>query len=153
MRSKGYADHIPCDTEAAETNAAMFANLQQSHTDVLANLATATTSDRASVAALTGTIVELLAQVAYLTSQLATASQTIVSLSNQSQRGGKGGANSKGNSDPNGYCSTHGFKVMRCHTSKTCTTWGPNRNVSATRLDTKNGCQLNKAWPQGGRTD
>ena len=63
-RSEGYAAHVQCDMEAAETNVAMFANLQQSHTDALANLATATASYCASVAALTGMIVERLTQVA-----------------------------------------------------------------------------------------
>lgn len=146
--------------EAAETNAVMFAELQQSHTDALANLATATASERASVAALTQTIAELSAQVASLTAQLATASQTIVTLSNQPQRNrrqenNQGGGNDRYNQnlDPNGYCSTHGYKVKRGHTSRTCNTRGTNHNVAATRLDTKNGCQLNKAWAQGGPTE
>ena len=159
-RSEGYAAHVQRDMEAAETNAVMFAELQQSHTDALANLATATASDRASVATLTQTIAELSAQVASLTAQLATASQTIVTLSNQPQRNRRQESNQAGgndrynqNLDPNGYCSTHGYKVKRGHSSRTCNTRGPNHNVAATRLDTKNGCQLNKAWAQGGPTE
>ncbi len=39
--------------------------------------------------------------------------------------------------DPAGYCSTHGYRVVASHTSKTCKKKGPHHNVNATRADTK----------------
>ena len=35
--------------------------------------------------------------------------------------------------DPNFYCSTHGFKVVKGHNSMTCTCNGPNHNDNTTR--------------------
>ena len=48
--------------------------------------------------------------------------------------------------DPAGYCSTHGYRVVILHTSKTCKKKGPHHNVNATRADTKRGSKTNKGW-------
>ena len=58
---------------AAHANAELLTEMQQDHTQALANLATATQADRTSVALLTKTISELSSQVALLTAKLATA--------------------------------------------------------------------------------
>ena len=68
-RTKGYVEHV----HAAQSNAELFTKMQQDHTLVLANLATATQADRTSVALLTKTISEPSGQVALLTAKLATA--------------------------------------------------------------------------------
>ena len=68
-RFKGYVAHV----HAAQANSELFTEMQQDHTLALANLVTATQSDRTSVALLTKTISELSGQVALLTAKLATA--------------------------------------------------------------------------------
>ena len=55
---------------AAQANAELFAEMQQDHTQALANLATATQADRTSVALITKTISELSSQVSLLTAKL-----------------------------------------------------------------------------------
>ena len=67
-RTEGYIAHV----HAAQANAELFNEMQQDHTQALANLATATQSDRTSAALLTKTISELSSQVALLTAKLAT---------------------------------------------------------------------------------
>ena len=143
------------DIEGAEKKLVLFVELKQSYTDYLSNLATDARSYRASVVALTETIMELTKHIAYLTSKSVTASQTIIALLNRSQRGNNtlqgsnngGGSNNRRNIgifDQNVYCSTHGFKVTRGHMHLTCNTCVPNHYVTATWLDTNNGCQLKK---------
>ncbi len=46
--------------------------------------------------------------------------------------------------DPTGYCSLHGFKVKRGHTSATCAPCKAGHNATATRLDTKGSSEANK---------
>jgi hypothetical protein len=48
--------------------------------------------------------------------------------------------------NPEGYCSTHGYRVVASHTSKTCRHKGPKHNVDATRADIKKGSRKNKGW-------
>ena len=67
-RTEGYVAHL----HTALENAKLFTEMQQDHTLALANLATATQSDRTSVALLTKTISELSGQVALLTAKLFT---------------------------------------------------------------------------------
>ena len=68
-RSEGYIAHV----HTGQANAELFTEMQQDHTQALANIATATQADRTSVALLTKTISELSSQVALLTAKLATA--------------------------------------------------------------------------------
>ena len=68
-RTEGYVAHV----HSAQANAELFTEMQQDHTQALANLATATQADKTSVALLTKTISELSSQVALLTAKLATA--------------------------------------------------------------------------------
>jgi hypothetical protein len=48
--------------------------------------------------------------------------------------------------DPQGYCSLHGWKVKRGHSSATCTNRKAGHDTTATRADTKGGSRANKAW-------
>ena len=57
---------------AAQENSELFTDMQQDHTQELANLTTATQTNRTSVALLTETISELSIQVALITAKLAT---------------------------------------------------------------------------------
>ena len=55
--------------------------------------------------------------------------------------------------DPNGYCSSHGYKVEESHTSATCRFPRNGHNKSYTRLDIKGGKMWNKEWINGGPTE
>ena len=68
-RTEGYVAHV----HLAQENAELFTEMQQDHTQALANIATATQADSTSVALITKTILELSNQVALLTAKLATA--------------------------------------------------------------------------------
>lgn len=48
--------------------------------------------------------------------------------------------------DPQGYCHTHGFKVVKGHNSTTCTSKGPNHIDTATRENPMGGNMKNKEW-------
>ena len=78
-KTKGYAANV----HAAQSNAALFTNMQQGHTLGLANIATATQANRTLVALLTKTISELLIQVAHLTAKIATAQAENARLKNR----------------------------------------------------------------------
>ena len=71
---------------AAQANAELFTEMQQDHTLELANLATATQSDRTSVALLTKTISEMSGQVTVLTAKLATVQAKNVRMKKSGQQ-------------------------------------------------------------------
>ena len=153
--------------------------MQQDHTQVLANLATATQADRKSVALLTKTILDLSSQVLLLTAKLATvqAAQAenarMKKSGQQSTTAGHGHRASSNTTlletntsqdrnlyscsgqrfDPNGYCSSHGYKVEESHTSATCRFPNSTHNKSATRLNIMGGKTWNKDWTNGGPTE
>ena len=138
-KTEGYVAHV----HSAQANAELFTYMQQDHTQALANLATTTQADRTSVALLTKMISELSSQVALLTAKLATAQVENVRMKKsgqQSTTAGKGHRESSNTNlletkksqdhnlysrsgqrfDPNGYCSSHGYKVEESHTSANC---------------------------------
>ena len=67
----------------AQANSELFTEMQQDHTQALANIATATQADRTLVALLKKTISELYGQVALLTAKLATAQAENARIKNQ----------------------------------------------------------------------
>ena len=136
-RTEGYVAHV----HAAQENAELFTNMQQDHTLALANIATATQDDRTSVALLMKTVLELSSKVALLTAKLATAQAENTRMKKpgkQSTTAGHGHRASSNTtpldpnpsqyhnlyyqsgqrSDPNGYCSSHGYKVEELHTQQ-----------------------------------
>ena len=156
---------------AAQENSELFTEMQQDHTLALANLTTATQADRTSVALLTKTISELSGQVALLTAKLATlqAENTRMKISgHQSTTVGHGHRDSINTTllepnpsqyrnlysqsgqkfDPNGYCSSHGYKVEDSHTLVTCRFPINGHNKSATRLNIMGGM----TWTRNGST-
>ncbi|KAL7474812.1 hypothetical protein ACHAW6_000766 [Cyclotella cf. meneghiniana] len=48
--------------------------------------------------------------------------------------------------DPSGYCWTHGFKVKKGHTSKSCKTQAEGHQEGATHHNTMGGSQANIKW-------
>ena len=160
---------------AEQANAELFTEMQQDHTLALANLANATQADRTSVALLTKTIFELSSQVALLTAKLSTAQADNARIKKSRQQSTTAGHGHRASSnttpletnppqhrnlysqsgqrfDPNGYCSSHGYKVEDYHTSATCRFPNNNHNKSATRLNIMGGKTWNKEWTKGGPT-
>jgi hypothetical protein len=104
----------------------------------LANLATATASDRGVVAALTQANARFVKQLEETTSE----SRELKALHHQERRDKRVPRN--GNATAKNYCWTHGYKVGRTHTSLTCTTRNPGHKTEATRADNTGGSQANK---------
>ena len=153
-RTEGYVAHV----YAAQEKAELFTEVQQDHTLALTNIATATQADRTSVALLMKTISELSGQVTLLTAKLATdqaknarmkksghqstidghvhreSSNMTPSEPNPSQYCNLYSRNGQ-RLDPNGYCSSHGYKVGDLHTSVTCRFPSNGHNKSAKRLN------------------
>jgi hypothetical protein len=104
----------------------------------LANLATATASDRGVVAALTQANSRLVKQLEENASEL----RELKALLNQERRDKR--APRSLNPSASNYCWTHGYKVGKTHTSLTCNTRNPGHKVEATRAENMGGSQANK---------
>ena len=102
---------------------AAYANmsLPEETTTALANLASATATDRAAMAALTNTNEQLSIQLSTITKSLTTALAKIQMLeqSLQSQPSGNT-APTQNHQLLRPYCWTHGFRVQKKHNSMTC---------------------------------
>ena len=113
--------------------------------EALANLASATASDRSAIANLTSTNERLTAHIEKLSKQLATALQKIASLEDAAKQQICVPANMTGpqsatqtrpkrQCEQKYYCWSHGFKVRSdgSHTSMTCTRRRPGHQENAT---------------------
>ena len=116
----------------------------------LDNLALATTNDQKMMEQLIKTNVTLTKNNKQLSQQLQTAIEAIESIKKDTdQQEAKHIAKIKkyeAKLDPNGYCSTHSFKVVKGHNSMTCTCKGPNHNDNVTRENPMGGSRKNKDW-------
>jgi len=123
----------------------------------LDNLALAATTDRDIVAKLTAITTELAATNKSLTEQIKQLLATNAALVGRASTGTPATpatntdgdtaakriarlANLEAKRDPNGYCWTHGYRVVRGHTSKSCTSRANGHQEAATRQDTMSGC-------------
>jgi hypothetical protein len=113
-------------------------NMAEATIGALANLATATASDKGVVAALTQANARLVKQLEDTSSEL----RELRALHHQEQRDRRVPRN--GNATANNFCWTHGYKVGRTHTSLTCTTPNPGHKTEVTRADNMGGSQANK---------
>jgi hypothetical protein len=104
----------------------------------LANLATATASDRCVVAALTQANSRFVKQLEETSSEL----RELRSLLHQERRYRRGPRN--GNAAANNYLWTHGYTVGKTHTSLSCNTRNPGHKTEATRSDNMGGSHANK---------
>jgi hypothetical protein len=100
---------------------------RQETVDALANLATATASDRSTLAGLTTALAAANAEIATLKQQLTERPAASQNASHQQQRFKHGN-----------YCWTHGFRCGRNHTSATCKWPGEGHRKDATK-DNKQG--------------
>ena len=172
LRTKGYVAHV----HNAQANTEIFTEMQQDHTLALANIVTATQAYRTLVALLTKTISELSSQVALITAKLATAQAENAQMKKSGQQSTTAGHGHQASSnttpldmnpiqdrnlysrsgqrfDPNGSCSSHGYKVEEAHTLATCRFPINDHNKSATRLNIMEGKTWNKEWINGGPTE
>ena len=175
-KTKGYAANV----KSAQSNAELFTEMQQDHTMSLTNTETKTQANRTSVALLTKTITELSTQVTTLTAKLAAPQSENARIKISRYCSANAGAPSNNGHclanvgapadhnlphdrniysrsgqkfNPNGYCSSQGFKVDENHTPTTCTRPLNNHNKLATQLDAKGGVQRNKTWVNSGPTE
>jgi hypothetical protein len=112
----------------------------------LENLATATAADRGVVAALTQENSRLPKQLEDNSSEL----RELKALLNQDRRGKRGTRSF--NPSASNYCWTHGYKVGKTHTSRTCKTPKPGHKMEATRADNMGGSQANRELCSGATT-
>jgi hypothetical protein len=115
----------------------------QDTAESIAQLATATASDRGTVATLTTTNAKLETQleaahalIAQLKSEIATLKIKIKPVW-QGQRPAR-------NTNNDSYCWSHGFQVAKSHTSATCNVRKAGHQENATRIDTMGGVQWGK---------
>jgi hypothetical protein len=104
----------------------------------LANLATATASDRGVVAALAQANSRLVKQLEDNSNELREL-KALIKKERTEQRGQR-----SFNPSPSNYCWTHGYKVGSTHTSLTCKLQKPGHKSEATRADNMGGSQANK---------
>jgi hypothetical protein len=122
-------------------NAAMTQNedqIAESTIGALENLATATAADRGVVAALTQANSRLAKQLEENSSEL----RELKALLHQERRDKRGPRSF--NPSSSNYCWTHGYKVGKTHTSRTCNTPKPGHKAEATRAENMGGNQANK---------
>jgi hypothetical protein len=113
----------------------------------LANLATATTADIGLVAALAQANSRLAKQLEGNSSELREVKAWL-----HQERCNKRGPRGFNPSSIN-YCWTHGYKVGKTHTSRTCNTPQPGHKTKATRADNMGGRQANKEAVRPTRND
>ena len=136
----------------------------EEYTAALANLATATSADRATVTALTNTNATLTAQINALYKRIESCTCSATTRNGTPHNGPPRNATphngpprnhpnqrnrprgQPANPDPDGYCWTHGYLVAIGHTSATCTCCLTNldHQVTATRTNNMGGLQKNK---------
>ena len=116
------------------------------------NLALAATSDKATVQQLTVVNLALTTTVATLTAT----NKKLVDAAARKKPGAASGAAAgasktagKGWADravPGGYCWTHGHRIRKSHTSKTCPKKSEGHDDKATAKDMKGGSTKDKGW-------
>jgi hypothetical protein len=104
----------------------------------LANLATATGTDRGVVATLTEANTRLTRQLEDRSTKL----KEIKALLKNERADRKGQRTF--NPSPDKYCWTHGYKVKNSHTSQSCNYPKNGHKIKATKADNMGGSQANK---------
>ena len=112
---------------------------QRQTAEALANLATATASDRQAFQILVESNSTLTAANSLLTKQLKEVQDQLAGLKKQS-----GQPRTRNPLDPMGYCWTHGCKVAVGHTSMSCNKKAPGHQDNATRNNMMGGSQRGK---------
>ena len=108
----------------------------QETAEALANLATATASDRQALQNLTNTVKELSNQIKAKDKQI----EDLIKAMNCKPTSGNNTKSTRWEKkDCGSYCHTHGYLVGPKHNSETCRQPGPNHNQNATRQNPMGG--------------
>ena len=108
----------------------------QETAEALANLATATASDRQVLQNLTNTVKELSNQIKAKDQQL---EDLIKAMNNNKTMGNNNKSTRWEKKECGSYCHTHGYLVGPKHNSETCHQPGPKHNQNATRQNPMGG--------------
>ena len=151
-QTSGYAANV----RQLQEDEVTMSEMQQETATALANLETATTSDRTAFITLMDTNANLARQITTLTAQLVTAQSKITTLTTQlaAKGGGGGDGNKNSNSrtgtfpslEPMGYFLSHGWRVRKGHSSSTCLRQKTGHDATETRENTKGVSDYNKGW-------
>jgi hypothetical protein len=109
----------------------------------IAQLATATASDRSTVATLTATNAKLATQLEAAHTLIAQLKKEIATLKIKIKPVWQGQRPAR-TTNNDSYCWSHGFQVAKSHTSSTCSLRKTGHQENATRLDTLGGVQWGK---------
>jgi hypothetical protein len=115
----------------------------QDTAEAIAQLATATASDRGTVATLTTTNTKLAAQLEAAHALITQLKSEFASLKSKIKPVWQGQRPTRTNNKDN-YCWSHGFQVAKSHTSATCNVRKAGHQETATKVDTIGGVQWGK---------
>jgi hypothetical protein len=115
----------------------------QDTVDAIAQLATATDSDRGTVATLTTATAKLVNQLEAAHALIAQLNKEIATLKNKIKPDWQGQRPVK-RINNNSYCWSHGYQVAKSHTSATCNMKKSGHQDAATKMDTMGGVQWGK---------
>jgi hypothetical protein len=116
--------------------------------DAIAQLATATASDRGMVATLTTTNAKLVTQLEAAHAIIAQLKSEIATLKSKIKPAWQGQRPAK-TTNNDSYCWSHGYQVAKLHTSATCNVRKNGHQDTATKIDTMGGEQWGKEWRGG----
>jgi hypothetical protein len=111
--------------------------------DAIAQLATATASDRGTVATLTTTNAKLVNQMEAAHALIAQLKNEIATLKNKIKNAWQGQRPVK-TTNNDSYCWSHGYKVAKSHTSATCNMKKSGHQDTVTKIDNMGGVQWGK---------
>jgi predicted RNase H-like nuclease (RuvC/YqgF family) len=115
----------------------------QDTVNAIAQLATATASDRGTVATLTTPNAKLATQLEAAHAQIAQLKNEIATLKNKIKPVWQGQRPVK-TTNNNSYCWSHGYQVAKSHTSVTCNMKKSGHQDSASKRNTMGGVQWGK---------
>jgi hypothetical protein len=115
----------------------------QDTVDAIAQLATATASDRGTVATLNNTNPKFANQLEAAHALIAQLKNVIATLKIKIKPAWQGQRPVK-TTNNNSYCWSHGYQVAKSHTSETCNMKKSGHQDAATRIDTMGGVQWGK---------
>jgi hypothetical protein len=115
----------------------------QDTVDAIAQLATATASNRGTVATLTTTNAKLATQLEAAHAQIAQLKNEIATLKNKIKPAWQGQRPVK-TTNNDSYCWSHGYQVAKLHTSATCNMKKSGHQDAANKSNTMGGVQWSK---------
>jgi predicted RNase H-like nuclease (RuvC/YqgF family) len=113
--------------------------------EAIAHSATATASDRSTVATLTTTNAKLAAQLEAANALVAQLKNEIATLKNKIKSAWKGQRPVR-TTNNDSYCWSHGYQVAKSLTSATCNMKKSGHQDAATKSNTMGGVQWGKEW-------